>query len=110
MNKIVDKIKELWNQTATEFNTEAEMDNFFKNYNNISIGLILDQTDLITFSYTIKLPYESIPGYDTMYEKNQGIKINVLLIFTSSFITNILSGGSRLRNFPPIQNNWKSLS
>ena len=67
-------------------------------------------TDLITFSYTIKLPYESIPGYDTMYERNQGIKINVLLIFTSSFITNILSGGSRLRNFPPIQNNWKSLS
>ena len=72
MNKIVDKIKELWNQTATEFNTEAEMDNFFKNYNNISIGLILDQTDLITFSYTIKLPDESIPDYDTMYEKNQG--------------------------------------
>ena len=72
MNKIVDKIKELWNQIATEFNTEAEMDNFFKNYNNISIGLILDQTDLITFSYTIKLPDESIPDYDTMYEKNQG--------------------------------------
>ena len=72
MNKIVDKIKELWNQTATEFNTEAEMDNFFKNYNNISIGLMLDQTDLITFSYTIKLPDESIPDYDTMYEKNQG--------------------------------------
>ena len=72
MNKTVDKIKELWNQTATEFNTEAEMDNFFKNYNNISIGLILDQTDLITFSYTIKLPDESIPDYDTMYEKNQG--------------------------------------
>ena len=72
MNKIVDKIKELWNQTATEFNTEAEMDNFFKNYNNISIGLILDQTDLITFSYTIKLSDESIPDYDTMYEKNQG--------------------------------------
>ena len=72
MNKIVDKIKELWNQTATEFNTEAEMDNFFKNYNNISIGLILDQTDLIAFSYTIKLPDESIPDYDTMYEKNQG--------------------------------------
>ena len=72
MNKIVDKIKELWNQTATEFNTEAEMDNFFKNFNNISIGLILDQTDLITFSYTIKLPDESIPDYDTMYEKNQG--------------------------------------
>ena len=72
MNKIVDKIKELWNQTATEFNTEAEMDNFFKNYNNISIGLILDQTDLITFSYTIKLPDESIPDYDTLYEKNQG--------------------------------------
>ena len=78
------------------------MDHFFKNYGNISIGLILDQTDLITFSYTIKLPYESIPGYDTMYERNQGIKINVLLIFTSSFITNILSGGSRLRNIPPI--------
>ena len=72
MNKIVDKIKELWNQTATEFNTEAEMDNFFKNYNNISIGLILDQTDLIAFSYTIKLPDESIPDYDTMHEKNQG--------------------------------------
>ena len=72
MNKTVDKIKELWNQTATEFNTEAEMDNFFKNYNNISIGLILDQTDLITFSYTIKLPDESIPDYNTMYEKNQG--------------------------------------
>ena len=81
MNKIVDKIKELWNQTATEFNTEAEMDNFFKNYNNISIGLILDQTDLITFSYTIKLPYESIPGYDTMYEKNQGIKIKRFAYF-----------------------------
>ena len=110
ISKVVAKVKELWTQRVTHFNTEEEMDHFFKNYGNISIGLILDQTDLITFSYTIKLPYESIPGYDTMYEKNQGIKINVLLIFTSSFITNILSGGSRLRNFPPIQNNWKSLS
>lgn len=72
MNKVVEKVKELWNQTATQFNTEEEMDNFFKNYNNVSIGLILDQTDLITFSYTIKLPDENIPNYDTIYEKNQG--------------------------------------
>ena len=72
MSKIVAKVKELWNQTATQFNTEEEMDNFFRNHNNISIGLILDQTDLITFSYTIKLPDESIPHNDNMYEKNQG--------------------------------------
>ena len=72
MRKVVEKVKELWNQTATQFNTEEEMDNFFKNYNNISIGLILDQTDLITFSYTIKIPDKSIPDYDTIYEKNQG--------------------------------------
>ena len=72
MSKVVAKVKELWNQTATQFNTEEEMDNFFKNYKNISIGLILDETDLITFSYTIKLPHESIPDDDTMYEKNQG--------------------------------------
>ena len=72
MSKIVAKVKELWNQTATQFNTEEEMDNFFRNHNNISIGLILDQTDLITFSYTIKLPDESIPYNDNMYEKNQG--------------------------------------
>ena len=104
MSKVVAKVKELWNQTVTQFNTEEEMDNFFKNYSNISIGLILDQTDLITFSYTIKLPYGSIPGYDTMYEKNQGVTISVLLIFNSSFTKNILSGSSRLRNFPPIQN------
>ena len=44
------------------------MDNFFKNYKNITIGLILDETDLITFSYTIKLPDGSIPDDDTMYE------------------------------------------
>ena len=47
------------------------MDNCFKNYKNISIGIILDQTDLITFSNTIKLPDESIPDDDTMHEKNQ---------------------------------------
>ena len=72
MSKIVAKVKNLWGQTATQFNTEEDMDNFFKNYNNISIGLILDQTDLNTFSYTIKLPDGSIPHYDTMYEKDQG--------------------------------------
>ena len=110
MSKVVAKVKELWNQTATQFNTEEEMDNFFDNYNNISIGLILDQTDLTTFSYTIKLPHESIPDYDTIYEKNQGVKINVILIFNSSFITNVLSGGSQLLNFTPVQNTWKFLS
>ena len=94
MSKVVAKVKELWSQTVTQFNTEEEMDHFFKNYSNISIGLVLDQTDLITFSYTIKLPYESIPDYNTMYEKNKGAKINVLLIFKFSFITDILSGGS----------------
>ena len=73
MSKVVPKVKELWGQTATQFNTEEEMDNFFKNYNNISIGLLLDQTDLITFSYTIKLPDGSIPDYETMYEQSQGI-------------------------------------
>ena len=109
MSKVVAKVKELWNQTVTQFNTEEEMDNFFKKYNNISIGLILCQTDQITFSYTIKLPYESIPDYDTMYEKDQGVKTNVLLIFNSSFIRSILSGGSRLRNFAHIQNTWRSL-
>ena len=109
MSKVVAKVKELWNQTVTQFNTEEEMDNFFKKYNNISIGLILCQTDLITFSYTIKLPYESIPDYDTMHEKDQGVKTNVLLIFNSSFIRSILSGGSRLRNFAHIQNTWRSL-
>ena len=72
MSKVVTKAKELWNQTTTQFNTEEEMDKFFKNYNNISIGLILDQTDLITFSYTIKLPDESIPDYNNMYEENEG--------------------------------------
>ena len=77
MSKVVVRAKELWNQTATQFNTEEEMDNFFKNYNNISVGLVLDQTDLITFSYTIKLPDESIPDYRTMYEKNEGAKIDV---------------------------------
>ena len=94
MNKVVAKVKELWNQTATQFNTEEEMDNFFKNYKNISIGLVLDETDLITFSYTIKLPHESIPEEDTIYEKNQGRKINILLIFNSSLVANVLSGGS----------------
>ena len=73
MSKVIAKVKELWNQTATQFNTEEEMDNFFKNYNNISIGLILDHTDLITFSYTIKIPDKSVPDYDTIYEKNQGV-------------------------------------
>ena len=90
MSKVVAKVKEHWNQAVTQFNTEKEMDHFFKNYSNISIGLILDQTDLITFSYTIKLPYESIPDYDPTYEKDQGVKINLLLIFNSLFITNIL--------------------
>ena len=74
MIKVVGKVKELWNQTTTQFSTEEEMDNFFKNYKNITIGLILDETDLITFSYTIKLPDGSIPDDDTMYEKNQGRK------------------------------------
>ena len=77
MSKVVVRVKELWNQTATQFNTEEDMDKFFNNYSNISIGLVLDQTDLITFSYTIKLPYESIPDYHTMYEKNKGAKIDV---------------------------------
>ena len=72
MSKVVAKVKELWGQAMTQFNTEEQMDNFFENYSNISIGLILDQTDLRTFSYTIKVPDESIPDHDTMYEKNQG--------------------------------------
>ena len=38
------------------------------------------------------------------------VKISVLLIFNSSFVTNVLSGGSRLLNFPPIKNTEKSLS
>ena len=54
-SKVVAKVKELWNQIATQFNTEDKMDNFFKNYNNISIGLVFDETDLTTFSYTIKV-------------------------------------------------------
>ena len=41
MSKVVAKVKELWNQTATQFNTEEEMDNFFNNYYNISIGLFI---------------------------------------------------------------------
>ena len=72
MSKIVAKVKKLWNQTATQFNTKEEMDNCFNNYNNISIDVILYQTNLITFSNTIKLPDESIPDGDTMHEKNQG--------------------------------------
>ena len=94
MSKVVAKVKELWNQAATQFNTEEKMDNFFKNYKNISVGLILDETDLIAFSYTIKLPHGSIPDNDTMYEKNQGRKIDVFLIFHSSFVTTVISGGS----------------
>ena len=130
MSKIVAKVNELWNQKATQFKTEEEMDNFFNNYNNISIGLVLDQTDLITFSYTIKVPGESIPEDYPMYEENQGVETNVLLIFNFSFITNVLSPVPWLRklrftlmlfllllfannfpNFPEIlQNTWKSLS
>ena len=87
MSKVVAKVKELWNQTATQFNTEEEMDNFLKNYKNISIDLVLDETDLITFSYTIKLPHGSIPDDDTMYEKNQGIKI-ILFAYFYLFICN----------------------
>ena len=49
ISKVVAKVKELWTERVTHFNTEEEMDHFFKNYGNISIGLILDQTDLITF-------------------------------------------------------------
>ena len=92
-SKVVAKVKELWNQTATQFNTEDEMDNFFKNYNNISIGLVFDETDLTTFSYTIKVLGESSPDYYPMYEENQGVETNFLLIFSFPFITNILSAG-----------------
>ena len=72
MSEVAAKVKELWDQTSTQFISAEEIDNFFKNYNNLSIGLILDQTDLITFSYTIKLPDGSILDNDTMYEKKQG--------------------------------------
>ena len=72
MSEVAAKVKKLWDQTATQFNSAEEIDNFFKNYNNISIGLILDQTDLITLSYAIKLPDGSILNDDTMYEKKQG--------------------------------------
>lgn len=72
MSEVAAKVKELWDQTSTQFNSAEEIDNFFKNYNNISIGLLLDQTDLITFLYTIKLPDGSILDNDTMYGKKQG--------------------------------------
>ena len=87
MSKVVAKVKELWNQKVTQFETEEKMDSYFKNYNNITIGFILDQTNLVTFSYTIKLPDESIPDYNTMYEKNQGVKSNFLLVFNKYSVT-----------------------
>ena len=110
MSKVVAKVKELWNQKRPNSTQRRKWTISSIIITTFQLVFLLDQTDLTTFSYTIKLPHESIPDYDTIYEKNQGVKINVMLIFNSSFITNDLSDGSRLRNFTPIQNTWKSLS